>query len=122
MQQRMIDTRLHTSLFTLYTDRRPTAADCAVVTQDTFKLGAIHIDETVACSESQATALQRTWAVQSTVAGIDESMPFHSESLEDALPSDEQSGGLPCSTERRRHLQELLLASSLPVICSIHVP
>ncbi len=79
--------------------------------QETFRLGALHIDETVAYSESEATAQQRTQAVQSTVAGIDESMPFHSVLLEDALPSDEDSEAELPTTHRRHQLQELVTAS-----------
>ena len=89
------------------------------MTQDTFRLGALHIDETVAYRESEATAQQRTQAVRSTVAGIDENMPFHSEALEDALPSDERNGEVRCVMERRQQLQELLTASSLYVMCCV---
>lgn len=88
-----------------------TVADYAVLTQDTFRLGAAHVDETVAHSESVGTAQQRTHMVRSTVAGIDESMPFHGLLLEDALPSAEQSGEGP-SMDQRHQLQELLMVSS----------
>ena len=89
---------------------RHTAADYAVLTQDTFRLGAAHIDETVACSESVETAHQRTQMVRSTVAGIDESMLFHGLLLEDALPSDEHNREEP-NIDQRHPLQELLMVS-----------
>ena len=82
-----------------------------MVVQETFRLGALHIDETVAYNESEGMARQRTSAVQSTVAGINESMPFHSALLEDALPSDEENGDEPTTVRRRHQLQELVTAS-----------
>lgn len=90
----------------------------SAVIQETFRLGALHIDETVAHSASQATAQQRKRVVQSTVAGIDESMPFHNASLEDDLLSDEMNGGVPSTVELRQQLQELLTVRSpfLPLL------
>ena len=84
---------------------------CDVGTQETFRLGAIHVDETVAYNESEALAQQRTKAVRSTVAGIDESMPFHSVLLEDALPSDGDSVEEPATVQRHYQLQDLVMAS-----------
>ena len=85
---------------------------CSVVIQETFRLGALHIDETVAYSNSQAMAQQRTQAVRSTVPDIDESTPFHSVLLEDALPSDEQDVEVPSTKGSRQRLKDVLLVRS----------
>ena len=81
------------------------------MTQETFSLGAIHIDETAAFGEPEAMAQQRTQEVRSTVAGVDASMPFHSALLEDALPSDSEVEEASSTTEQRRQLQELLMVN-----------
>ena len=65
----------------------------------------------MAYNESEALAQQRTKAVRSTVAGINESMPFHSVLLEDALPSDEDSVEEPATVQRHYQLQDLVMAS-----------
>ena len=79
-----------------------------MVLQETFRLGAIHIDETLAYDSTETTAQQRIQEVQSTLSCIDESMPFHSAPLEDALPSEEGDWEDSSTTDRRQQTQEVL--------------
>ena len=46
--------------------------------------------------------------MQSTLSCIDESMPFHSALLEDALPSEEGDGEDSSTLDRRQQIQEVL--------------
>ena len=80
------------------------------MTQGTFRLGAVHIDETVAYDSGAGSAQQRLKAIQGAVAAIDPGMPFHSVLLEDVLPSNEESSA--SSLDRRHQMRELLTVSA----------
>lgn len=85
-----------------------TMTDCVMVLQETFRLGAIHIDETLAYDSTETTDQHRIQEVQSTLSCIDESMPFHSALLEDALPSEEGDWEESSTMDRRQQIQEVL--------------
>ena len=80
------------------------------MTQGTFRLGAVHIDETVAYYSGAESAQQRLDDIQGAVAAIDPSMPFHSVLLEDVLPSDEENSA--SSLDTRHQMRELLTVSA----------
>ena len=80
------------------------------MTQGTFRLGAVHIEETVAYDSGAGSAQQRLKDIQGAVAAIDPSMPFNSVLLEDVLDSDVESGA--SSLDRRHQMRELLTVSA----------
>ena len=80
--------------------------------QESFRLGAIYVDETVACDSSEAASSARIEKVQRTVSLLDGRMPFHSASLEDALCSGEEcEGGDSSGRERRCQTGDLINVS-----------
>lgn len=80
--------------------------------QESFRLGAVYVDETVAYDSSGAAASARIEEVQGTVSLVDASMPFHSVLLEDALcPEEEHEGEDSSGPERQCQTQELLNVS-----------
>lgn len=87
------------------------------MTQGTFRLGAVHIDETVAYDSGAESAQQRLDDIQGAVAAVDPRMPFHSVLLEDVLPLDEENSA--SSPDRRHQMRELLTvcAQALNSLC-----
>lgn len=82
---------------------------CSALLQESFSLGAVYVDETVACDSSEAAASARVKEVQRTVSLLDARMPFHSALLEDALCAEEKCEGRDTNgLERRCQTEDLL--------------
>ena len=97
-------------------DRTPITSEslriCSALLQESFRLGAVYVDKTVACDSSEAVASARIEEVQRTVSLLDAKMPFHSVLLEDALCSE---GGDSNRLERRCQTGDLL--NVIPLSC-----